>query len=257
MTSALVILSGGQDSTWCLSWAMDRYNVVDAITYDYGQRHERELKAAITVCRMLGVERHDIVNLRGAFEGTSPLTDHNAKLERYRSVEEMEERVGDSVETTFVPGRNAVFLAVACGIAKARGIDDVVIGVSQEDDANYPDCRVSFLTAMTQAMRYAVANDRMTIHAPLARMKKKDALVHAHANTPLWEALAFTHTAYDGSYPPNGDDHASILRAKAFLDAGFPDPLILRAFHEGHLASLPTTSNYKNVAGTTSEEPTR
>lgn len=248
MKKALVVLSGGQDSTWCLYWAKRHFDAVHAVTYAYGQRHHSEIQAAKTVGAMAGVKDHAFVNLGfGTFAGTSPLTS-DRPLEQYESAEAMEKKVGDEIESTFVPGRNAVFLAVACGRAASAGIDDVVVGVSQEDYANYPDCRADFIASMQEAMRHALANPSMTIHAPLLGASKADAVRFAFTQPDLWAALAYTHTAYDGGFPPTSHDHASLLRARAFLDADLPDPLVVRAWSAG-LMALPPTRNYRTLEG--------
>lgn len=245
MKKALVILSGGQDSTYCLFWAKKNYDEVHAITFNYGQRHRVEVLAAMRVADLAGVASHRTIRIGDdVFAGSSPLTT-NAPLEQYETVEEMKKKVGDSVEKTFVPGRNIVFLAIAASHASAMGIEDVVIGVSEEDFANYPDCRGDFLMAMELALRQGLQAG-IQVRAPLIFMSKADSVRRAADDPLLWDALAYTHTAYDGAYPPTSHDHASMLRARAFLEARLPDPLVLRAHREG-LMALPDTPNYDSA----------
>jgi 7-cyano-7-deazaguanine synthase len=258
---ALVVLSGGQDSTTCLFWAVQRYGAenVRALSFYYGQRHEIELIAADTVAWLAGIapENREVVNLGdGILAGTSPLTDHSAPLEQYESFAQMDEVIGDRVEKTFVPMRNALFLTVAANRAVVSGANNIITGVCQADNANYPDCRASFILQQEEAINEALGHGSweepgwISIHTPLMNMAKADS-IHLALSTPCaYSALAYSHTAYDGSFPPTGADHATVLRAHGFEEAGFPDPLILRCWKEGRLAK-PETANYgaPQVAG--------
>jgi 7-cyano-7-deazaguanine synthase len=249
-SSAIVILSGGQDSTTCLFWARDRFDKVHAITFNYNQRHARELDAALIVAARAGVESHETINLGPILAGRSPLTNPGEALERYRDFASMDQIIGDRIELTFVPMRNALFLTLAANRAAVLGIDDLVTGVCQQDNANYPDCRRSFIDAQRLAIDEALGlSGRFRIHTPLMDMSKAQSIALAQSLPGCMEALAYTHTAYDGSYPPRGDDHASVLRAQGFMEAGVPDPLIVRAWRE-RLAPLPGTANYDALRST-------
>lgn len=247
---ALVILSGGQDSTTCLFWAAQNFDEVHAITFDYGQRHRIELDAAATVARLAGVASHEIVALPNCLVSTSPLTS-DAPLEQYENAEQMAETIGDRVELTFVPMRNMLFFTVAMNRAVALGCDNLVTGICQEDNANYPDCtehfRYAFETAANEALGTLGLHNavRFALHAPLMTRSKAETV---HLAWDLGEravhALAYSHTSYDGTYPPVDMNHANVLRADGFEKAGLPDPLVVRAWHEG-LMELPDTSNYK------------
>lgn len=246
----MVVLSGGQDSTTCLFWAVRHFEKVHAVTFDYGQRHLREIEAAKNVARLAGVATHEIVKVGDILKGRSPLTDHTAKLETYASAAEMEEVIGERVELTFVPARNALFLCLAANRADCLGIRDLVTGVCQADNANYPDCREVFIDAMSEALRTALGVDKNSqmfhIHTPLMHKSKPESIRFALTIPGAYEALAYTHTAYSGEYPPVTQDHATVLRAWGFEQAGVPDPLIVRAWREG-LMPLPSTSNYNKV----------
>lgn len=243
---ALVILSGGQDSTTCLFWAKERFGDVYAVTYNYGQRHIRELDAAKEVAIRAGVTEHVILEVGPILQGASPLVNPQSSLEQYHDMNSLP----GGLEKTFVPGRNLLFLTLAANHAYARGILNMVTGVCQEDYGGYPDCRRVFIDAAQQAIRLGFGyddNDRFSeakVHTPLMDLSKA-ASVHLARKLPgCWDALAYTHTAYDGQYPPTGNDHATLLRAKGFLEAGYPDPLVLRAVSEG-LMALPETTNYQ------------
>ncbi len=248
MRKALVVFSGGQDSTTCLYWAKREYDEVEAITFDYGQRHSREIDAATTICEKAKVKQ-TIVTIPDVLQSTSPLTDPTAELEQYTSHDEMEEIIGDRIEKTFVPMRNAFFLTIAANYAVANDCQIIVTGVCEADNANYPDCRLSFILAQQATINEALGVDYMTIVTPLMKLNKELSIRLAETLPGCMKALAYSHTAYDGSYPPSGADHATVLRAQGFLNAGVPDPLIVRAWKEG-LTELPSTPNYNRIGNT-------
>lgn len=243
--SAMVVLSGGQDSTTCLLMARDTYKTVHAITFDYGQRHAREIEAAREVARIVGVDSHEVVNVRGLLRSTSPLTDTEARLETYADYKSMDEIIGNRIELTFVPLRNPFFLTVAANYALHRGCRTLVTGVCAMDNANYPDCTPDFIDSMESMINVALGlgmdtdnSDRFRIATPLLRMTKEQT-VRAAMSYPLGEqAMAHTHTCYAGEFPPCGKCHACVLRAEGFRQAGRPDPLVERgvAFTAGEAA---------------------
>lgn len=242
---AMVILSGGQDSTTCLFWAMQEFDEVHAITFDYGQRHAIEIEAAKKVAKMAGVASHEIVTLPGILKSTSPLTS-NTELERYENATQMENVIGDRVELTFVPMRNTFFFTVAMNHALALGINTLVTGICQEDNANYPDCTNSFREQLEEAFNISLGSGCGTacqIFAPLMYLSKEKTVKLAAQLPGCWEALAYTHTSYDGKYPPTDKNHSNVLRASGFEKAGLPDPLVVRAWYEG-LMPLPETPAY-------------
>lgn len=250
--TALVVLSGGQDSTTCLYWALKNFIHVRAVTFDYGQRHKCEIEAAQQIVDLAGIgpDNHEVVTL-DTLAGRSPLTDPSAELETYVSPAQMAATIGDRVELTFVPMRNAVFMTYAANRAIAAGIYDLVLGVCQEDNANYPDCRQSYVWAMEHAINLALGLDRtgvrFNVHTPLMTLTKAKS-VDLAVTLGAYYALGFSHTAYSGEYPPETQDHATVLRAKGFEEANLPDPLILRAWCAG-LIELPPTRNYDRMKG--------
>ncbi len=260
MSKALIVLSGGQDSTTCLFWAKQKFEELHAITFDYGQRHKLELVSAAKVAELAGVKTHEIIELGPVLKGCSPLTDPAQELEQYTDFESMDATIGERVELTFVPMRNALFLTIAVNRAVCLECEDIVVGVCQADNANYPDCRQSFLDSLRGMALQALGREHgeatmkpdgsrfqdIQIHAPLMDMSKAQSINLALSIPGAYPALAWTHTAYDGGYPPLGKDHASVLRAWGFEQAGVPDPLVLRAHKEG-LMELPETENYGPV----------
>lgn len=257
MEKAVIILSGGQDSTTCAFWAKHhaQFDELHCITFDYGQNHAIELKSAEVIAKLVGAVTHEVIKIpAGVLASTSPLTNAGKDLETYESFEQMDTIIGDRVEKTFVPMRNALFLTIAANRAVALGAKWLVTGVCQQDNANYPDCRQSFIAAtqlyVNEALGFGHVADEIQVNAPLLKLTKAQSIELARntADGDGYYALAFTHTAYDGTYPPVSKDHASVLRAQGFIEAGLPDPLVVRANMEGYM-ELPITPNYSDPVG--------
>lgn len=217
---ALVVFSGGQDSTTCLYWAMQRFgaDAVHALTFDYGQRHRIEIDAARQVAEFAGV-RHTIlpINTFAALGGTA-LTDRNVDVPASAGAET------GTLPITFVPGRNLVFLTYAAALAWQQNILHLVTGVAQTDYSGYPDCRESTMAALQTCLRLGMERE-FTIHAPLMQRSKKQTVELALSLGAL-DALRLTHTCYNGQKPPCGRCAACELRAKGFAEAGINDPLL-------------------------------
>jgi len=213
---ALVILSGGQDSTTCVFWAIDRFgkDSVETLTFDYGQRHRIELAAAGAVATYAGVPNHVLpINTFGRIGG-SALTDDSVGVPSTESIE---------LPATFVPGRNLIFLTFAAAYAWPREIHDLVTGVAQTDYSGYPDCRRATIDALEETLALGLER-RITIHTPLMHLSKKETVLLAKELGAV-DAMGLTHTCYNGSRPPCGACAACILRARGFAEAGIPDPL--------------------------------
>jgi len=241
MATVLVILSGGQDSTTCLYHAKHAGHTVHAVTFDYAQRHSREIDAARKVAALAKIASHEVVKLGPILLSTSPLVSTN-KLEQYS---DHRSRPG-GVEKTFVPLRNQLFLTIAANRAVALKATQLWIGVSQEDFGGYPDCRQSFITSLEEAINlgtWGQEPNHLRIVTPLMDRSKKQTVELALTLPGCYGALAWSHTGYDGAFPPTGHDHATLLRAKGFEEANVPDPLILRAVTRG-LMNRPSTRNY-------------
>ncbi len=214
---ALVVLSGGQDSTTCLYWAKARFDEVRAVTFDYGQRHRIELECAARIARAAEVE-HQLLPLDtlGVLGGNS-LTDPAIEVQT-------EETAEGALPNSFVPGRNILFLTLAAASAWQSGIRHLVTGVAQTDYSGYPDCREETLKALQQTLRLGMERD-FVIHTPLMHLSKKETVLLAQSVGAL-EAMALTHTCYVGQRPPCGECPACVLRARGFAEAGIPDPLL-------------------------------
>ncbi len=197
--SALVLFSGGQDSATCLAWALDRFTRVETVGFDYGQRHAVELEARRVLLDKLPRlkpewagrlgEDHS-VDIRGFGQiASSALTEDRAI--------EMDER---GLPTSFVPGRNLVFLTYAAALADRRGVEVLVGGMCETDFSGYPDCRRDTLDALQTALRLGMARD-LSIQTPLMALTKAQtwALADQIGGTPLVELiLEDSHTCYIG-----------------------------------------------------------
>ncbi|HIW00096.1 MAG TPA: 7-cyano-7-deazaguanine synthase QueC [Candidatus Desulfovibrio intestinipullorum] len=227
--SCLVVLSGGQDSTTCLYWAREHFPEVRAVTFDYGQSHAIELESARRIAAMADIAGHEIVQVGKILRSTSPLLDDSTPLDTYPDFETMERVVGKRVEATFVPMRNAFFLTLAANIAVAYGCFHLVTGVDEEDNANYPDCRESFIRSQEQTINEALGITTFRLHTPLIHKSKAETIALAQSLPGCMEAMAWTHTCYAGVFPPCGKCHSCVLRAHGFEEAGIEDPLLVRA----------------------------
>ena len=219
---ALVVLSGGQDSTTCLYWAIDRFGVdnVDTVTFDYGQRHRIELECAERVAAFAGVSNRVLPIDTFVALGGDALTD--AAIDVQDGVES-----DSGLPNTFVPGRNLVFLTFAAAYAYRLGVSNLVTGVAQTDYSGYPDCREGTMTSLQHTLRLGMEFD-VAIHTPLMHLSKKETVELARDLGAL-PAMAFTHTCYNGQRPPCGACPACELRAKGFAEAGVEDPLLVNA----------------------------
>jgi len=215
---ALVVLSGGQDSTTCLYWALDRFGQsnVETLTFDYGQRHRIEIECAANVAAHVGVPHAMLPIDTFAALGGNALTDEIA----------VQPPVDGNVAlpNTFVPGRNIVFLTFAAAFAWDRAINHIVTGVAQTDYSGYPDCRSETMRALQETLQLGMERP-FEIHVPLMNASKKETVELARELGAL-DAMALTHTCYNGSRPPCGNCPACRLRAKGFAEAEISDPLL-------------------------------
>ena len=212
-SGALVLLSGGQDSTTCLYWALQRFETVESLGFDYGQTHQVELEQASKIAEMAGV-RFEILKLNGLFS-QSALTHSELKLNQSHPN-------ASNLPSTFVPGRNLLFLSIAGSAAFGRGCTDLVTGTCQTDFSGYPDCRRVFIESLETTLTLAMDRD-FRIHTPLMYLDKADTFKLAEDLGVLDIILEHTHTDYNGSrevrHPwgyGNLDNDASRLRARGW-----------------------------------------
>ncbi len=209
---AIVVFSGGQDSTTCLYWAKDKFETVAAITFDYGQRHKIEIEQSKKIARLAGVSQ-TVLDISSLGDITS-----NALTEPSMEI------VDDGkLPTTFVPGRNLLFLTYASIEGYESEAFDIVIGASETDYSGYPDCRESFMRSFNETVDLAVER-RFNLHTPLMYLSKAET-VELAMKLDCFDALALSHTCYEGRRPACGKCPACRLRLKGFSEAGISDPL--------------------------------
>jgi 7-cyano-7-deazaguanine synthase len=221
---AVVLLSGGLDSATTLALAAGTGFECYALSFDYGQRHRRELEAAARVASALGAVRHEVVTFDLRRFGGSALTDDIA-IPKDRDAAEM----GHGIPVTYVPARNTIFLSFALAWAETLGSSDIYIGVNSLDYSGYPDCRPEYIEAFERMANLATkagveGRQQLTIHTPLIRMTKAEIVETAVAREV---PLALTWSCYE----PQPDGAACgrcdscQLRRRGFAEAGLADPL--------------------------------
>lgn len=217
---AVVLLSGGLDSTVVAGLALESGFALNALTIDYNQRHKRELKAARSVAQQLDAKRHVVLPLDLRQFGGSALTD---------DIEVPKTGVEEGIPVTYVPARNLVFLSLTLAWAEAIGAQDIFIGVNALDYSGYPDCRPDFIASFAETARLAtregVLGEGFRIHAPLQHWDK--ARIASEA-ARLGLDLSRTWSCYDPTpeNKPCGLCDSCRLRAKGFAEAGLIDPAL-------------------------------
>ena len=220
MPSAVVLLSGGLDSTTALAVAGARGFACHALTVRYGQLHAVELDAARRIAARAGVIAHQVVDLDLSPLAASALTRREIAIPKDRALADIG-APGD-VPATYVPARNTVLLALALAWAETLGARDLFVGVNVLDASGYPDCRPEFIRAFEQLAQVATRAGGFTVHAPLIELTKAEII---RLGLSLGVDYALTHSCYD----PVGDRacgrcDACLLRRKGFAEAGIPDP---------------------------------
>jgi 7-cyano-7-deazaguanine synthase len=220
MPAAVVLLSGGLDSTTALAVARSQGFDCYALTVKYGQLHEVELEAARRAARAHGAADHRIVSVDLAPLAASALTTRSIDIPKDRPLDEIG-APGD-VPATYVPARNTVLLSLALAWAESLGARDLFVGVNVLDASGYPDCRPEFVRAFEALAQVATRGGGFRVHAPLIELTKAQIIARG---TRLGVDYAATHSCYD----PVGDRacgrcDACTLRRKGFAEAGIPDP---------------------------------
>lgn len=220
MPNAVVLLSGGLDSTTTLAIARSRGFECHALTVRYGQLHAREIESAQRVAAALGVARHEIIQIDLAPLAASALTRADIPVPKDRSIAHIGAE-GD-VPSTYVPARNTVMLSLALAWAETLGARDLFLGVNVLDASGYPDCRPAFVSAFEALANVATRHQGYRIHAPLIEWSKAEII---RAGLALGVDYGITHSCYD-PLPDGacGRCDACLLRRKGFVEAGVPDP---------------------------------
>ena len=219
---AVILLSGGLDSTTCLAIAKNQGFDLNALTFNYCQRHDFELKSAQKIVDHFKIKNHSVINIDLAQFGGSALTDE-IDVPKDRSESEMTD-----IPLTYVPARNTVFLSLALAWAETLNAFNIFIGVNVLDYSGYPDCRPEYIAAFEKtanlATKAGVSGKRFKIHTPLINMKKSEIILNG---LKLGVDYSLTSSCYDplknGS--PCGHCDACILRLKGFQESDAIDPL--------------------------------
>lgn len=217
MADAIVLLSGGLDSTTTLAMAKDQGFDCYTLSFDYGQLHRAELQAAEAISRAAGAKAHKVISLGLGNIGGSALTDTNIPVPQSPT---------EGIPVTYVPARNTVFLSLALGWAEVLGLFDIFIGVNAVDYSGYPDCRPEFIKAFENlaqlATKAGVEGGKFKIHTPLIDMSKADIV---RAGTALGVDYALTISCYSADAQGRGCGRcdACRLRRQGFEAAGVDD----------------------------------
>jgi len=225
MKNAVILLSGGLDSATTLAIAKKDGYACHALSFDYGQRHFRELESAKEVATSLGVVEHLVLTLDLGLIGGSALT-ANIPIPKGRTSEE----IGSGIPVTYVPARNTIFLAHALGWAEVLGADDLFFGANVYDYSGYPDCRREYVDAFERMANLATkagveGKSHFKVHTPLIQMTKAEIVRQGNA---LGVDFGLTWSCYEATLEGNpcGCCDSCLLRKKGFADAGLKDPLL-------------------------------
>ena len=220
---AIVLSSGGLDSTTVMAIARARGHDIYSLSFRYGQRHSVELEAAQKVAKSLGAKEHLVIDIDMAKIGGSALTD-DIEVPKARSEQDMQKEI----PVTYVPARNTVFLSYALAWAEVLEASDIFIGVNAIDYSGYPDCRPEYIESFERMANLATKAGvegitRVKIHTPIIEMTKAQII---QKGVELGVDYGITHSCYDPSLEGKacGQCDSCILRKKGFRDAGVPDP---------------------------------
>jgi len=223
-TDAVILLSGGIDSATAAALAKQQGFALHALSFHYGQRHERELDSAARVAEFLQTQSHRVIRFDLRAIGGSALTDE-INVPKGRS----EHEISVGIPATYVPARNTIFLSFALALAERLDASDIFFGANQLDYSGYPDCREEYIGAFEQMANLATkagveGKSRMKIHAPLIRMTKGEIIKQGQA---LGLDYGLTWSCYDPSAQSQacGRCDSCQLRLKGFKEAGTVDPI--------------------------------
>ncbi|TLZ43183.1 MAG: 7-cyano-7-deazaguanine synthase QueC [Methanobacteriota archaeon] len=220
--TAIVLLSGGMDSSTALAMTRKAGTDVIAVTFDYGQRHRKEVTAAKRVASHFRVKDHRIVRIDLRAIGGSALTDRRVAVPVRRSLQE----IGEGIPVTYVPARNTILLSYALGFAESNGANAIVIAANSVDSSGYPDCRPEYYLAFQEVARLGtkrgVEGNGIEIRTPLIRSSKADIVREGERLRVPW---ALTWSCYHGRAKACGVCDSCQLRLKGFREAGIDDPL--------------------------------
>lgn len=225
---AVVLLSGGLDSSAVIALAAEQGYELYALSFRYGQRHARELEASRRVAEHFGAKEHRVVDVDLRAFGGSALTSDDIAVPLGRD----EDEISHGIPVTYVPARNLIFLSFATAYAEVIGADDIFLGINALDYSGYPDCRPEFLDSFAQTANLATKagtedGRKLQYHAPLIQMTKAQIVREGTRLGVPWE---LTWSCYQGGDEACGECDSCQLRLKGFAEAGLADPL---PYHRG------------------------
>ena len=222
MTRAVVLLSGGLDSSTALAMTLREGREVHALTVDYGQRHRKEIEAARKIAKHFGVKSHKVLKIDLTTFGGSALTDRKIRVPEQRTLEE----IGRGIPITYVPARNTILLGYALAYAETIDADEIVIAANFLDSSGYPDCRPEYYRAFQEVARLGtkrgVEGRPIRISTPVITMTKADIVRKGEELGVPWK---LTWSCYLGGERACGACDSCQLRLKGFQEAGVKDPL--------------------------------
>lgn len=212
---AIVLLSGGLDSATCAAIALQNGYEAIALSFNYGQRHDKELKAAKKIAELLGIKEHYFIDINLAQWGGSSLTDKQINIPQ----DGINPHI---IPSTYVPGRNTVFLAIALSLAEAKQAEAIYLGINAVDYSGYPDCRPEYLSAYQQlanlSSKIGIEGKAPQLIAPLVNDSKVDIVKRA---VSLGVPIDETWSCYQGGEEPCGVCDSCRIRNKALIEAGY------------------------------------
>ncbi|MCD6223325.1 MAG: 7-cyano-7-deazaguanine synthase QueC [Deltaproteobacteria bacterium] len=226
---ALVIFSGGLDSTTCLYWAVRKYDVVHTLTFFYNQRNKIEIDYAKKTVSLIkkDVKMH-FFRIDLSQIGGSALTDRNIPLPKKRTLED----IGHSIPITYVPFRNGIFLSIVAAFAEKENINNIIGGWNTVDFSGYPDCRKDFLKTMEKAINLGTKRKSIRIIFPLIHKSKTEIIKFGKE---VGVDYSYAYSCYEGKEIPCGECDSCILRRKGFKEAGYEDDFLVRLKKESKL----------------------
>jgi len=231
--SALVMLSGGQDSATCLAIAFERFNKLFTVSFDYGQKHKMELVYSRVLSKKAKAEKHFEIPLPSLslVSKSSSLINKNISTSGQHLIDK-------NLPSSFLPNRNFIMLGLAASLAYELNTTNIFTGVCQTDYNGYPDCRNNTIEAIEKAISLSL-NKKFTIYAPLMYKTKAETIITMSILKRM-DWYVSTHTCYEGVRPPCNKCPACLAREKGFKESGFEDPLFtseqrISLFHKGML----------------------
>jgi 7-cyano-7-deazaguanine synthase len=223
MKKAVILFSGGLDSSTVLAYAKNNNFDCYPITFNYGQKHSAELNASKKIADFFNVKEHKIITLPNDMFGSSALTCDSIKVPEFS-------KESNTIPTTYVPARNTIFLAIALGYAESIGSQDIFLGISDIDYSGYPDCRPEYIDAFKKlanlATKDAVEGRKISIHSPLLHLSKAQTIELGIKNGVDYSITVSCYNANSHTGAACGKCDSCTYRKKGFIEAGVEDPTL-------------------------------